>query len=65
MDQEPVFQNVLLLRVETEGLLDGLYQWASTASLLGERVGPMSALVTEANMERLKPILARVMGRRN
>ena len=65
MDQEPVFQNALLLRVETEGLLDGLYQWASTASLLGERVGPMSALVTEANMERLKPILARVMGRRN
>jgi hypothetical protein len=65
MDQEPVFQNALLLRVETEGLLDGLYQWASTASLLGDRVGPMSALVTEANMERLKPILARVMGSRN
>jgi len=32
--------------------------------LLGERVGPRTAVVTAENMAKLKPVLARVMGGR-
>ncbi len=63
LESEPVFQEALLLRLETEEMLDGLYQWAPAAHLLGERVGPQTALVTPENMEKLKPVLARVMGK--
>ena len=60
LDQAPVFQEALLLRLDDEGLLDGLYQWAPTAKLLGERVGPTAAMVLPENMPKLKPLLARV-----
>ena len=62
MDSEPLFQEALLLRLETEEMLDGLYKWAPAAGLLGERVGPRTAVVTAENMAKLKPVLARVMG---
>ena len=48
----------VVLHAPTADVLDGLMQYPSTRDLIGERLGPASAIVASASVERLKGALA-------
>ena len=48
----------VVLHAPTADVLDGLMQYPSTRELIGERLGPASAIVDPASVERLKGALA-------
>jgi hypothetical protein len=50
----------VVLRVPSPDLLDGLLQHPSTAGLIGERLGPDSAVIPEGHVEGLRAAIGRL-----
>ncbi len=56
--ESPKLIRPIVLNAPTADLLDGLLQHPSTRGLLGDRLGPTSAIVPEPSVERLRAALA-------
>ena len=54
----PTVGRLLVVRVPSAAIADGLTQWPATAALLGERLGPTAVVVTEDRLEELRAVLA-------
>jgi len=48
----------LVLETPSTAIADGLAQWPATAALLGPRLGDQTFVVTEANLPKLRAVLA-------
>lgn len=56
----PVAVRLLVLKLPTTELADGLMQWPATRALVAERLGPLAVAVDEANFAALTAALAEV-----
>ncbi|OWK45251.1 hypothetical protein FRUB_01582 [Fimbriiglobus ruber] len=54
----PTAARHLVVHLPSAEATDGLVQWPTTAALVGPRLGPTAVVVDEANLERLREVLA-------
>jgi hypothetical protein len=56
----PHAQRLLVIKLPTTELADGVVQWPGTRTLIAERLGPLAVVVAEENFEALTAALAEV-----
>jgi hypothetical protein len=56
----PQTVRLLVVKVPTPEIADGVMQWPGTRALIAERLGPLALVVDEGNFEALKSALAEV-----
>jgi hypothetical protein len=56
----PIAARLLVVKLPTVEIADGVMQWPATRTLVAERLGPLAVAVEEENLEALKAALAEV-----
>ena len=51
---------LLVVKLPTVEIADGVMQWPATRSLVTERLGPFAVIVAEENLEAFRAALAEV-----